>query len=272
MEEYSLCNLTHSKDKLLALKGLAESFNETLSDEYVAGMWKKSLIIDLAWHGDTDTDQIHKANRAPSWSWASVNGSIVFPHDQMFGLRDTHVADIKFGDLVDSVACDATPEDRRAVLLTGRCYDLTCQWDEQKILSFSLNKQSSHPVFEGMPCTQIHVAMPPKELQAYKNLKYLPLFSTRSSIYGLILTRIQGLGEAYRRLGCVEIALVIPFDEINGKKIINELPGDWFECRYPERWIKAMKNSKSFLCNRTAVDLSLEISASRDESSEITIH
>ena len=38
----------------------------------------KSLLVDLAWHCDTDTDHIHEDNRAPSWSWTSVGGSVTF--------------------------------------------------------------------------------------------------------------------------------------------------------------------------------------------------
>jgi len=62
-----------------------------------------------------------------------------------------------------------------------------------------------------------------------------------------------------------------PFDETNGEKVISELPGDGFEYHIPKRRIRARKNSRTILCNRTVVDLPLAIPASRDQYFEITI-
>ena len=45
----SKCELTDSKDKLIAFAGLAQSILSTKTDHYVAGMWESSIVYDLAW-------------------------------------------------------------------------------------------------------------------------------------------------------------------------------------------------------------------------------
>jgi hypothetical protein len=69
---YGPRKLTHNSDKLPALSGIAQIFAERLDDQYVAGLWRKSLIEGLLWQGL----QVHRVPeyRAPSWSWASVDG------------------------------------------------------------------------------------------------------------------------------------------------------------------------------------------------------
>lgn len=53
MELYSMSSLTYSKDKLIALAGIANSISVSGSgepgDEYLAGMWQSSLPVYLLW-------------------------------------------------------------------------------------------------------------------------------------------------------------------------------------------------------------------------------
>ncbi|ATY65983.1 Heterokaryon incompatibility [Cordyceps militaris] len=65
---------TAPSDKLRALSNVASAFQQLLDDEYVAGFWKKTLVESLCW-------QSHRCKplrdtSAPSWSWASVDGSV----------------------------------------------------------------------------------------------------------------------------------------------------------------------------------------------------
>jgi hypothetical protein len=64
--------LTKSSDKLPSLAGLARLFSERLEDDYLAGLWKKSLVKCLFWivRGASTLSYY----RAPSWSWASLDG------------------------------------------------------------------------------------------------------------------------------------------------------------------------------------------------------
>lgn len=70
--DYGTRKLTRPSDKLPAISGIARLFAESLDDEYVAGLWSKSLIEGLYWQGLS----VHRVPtyRAPSWSWASVDG------------------------------------------------------------------------------------------------------------------------------------------------------------------------------------------------------
>lgn len=73
---YSRCELTKPADKLVTLSGVARAFHAHIKSDYVAGMWKNTIIRDLAWERDHDTDEDvapeDAGYLAPSWSWASL--------------------------------------------------------------------------------------------------------------------------------------------------------------------------------------------------------
>ncbi|KAK2669096.1 Heterokaryon incompatibility, partial [Fusarium oxysporum f. sp. vasinfectum] len=73
--QYSHLRLTYSSDKLPALSGLAEAIRRKTGQTYLAGLWRDTLLLDMCWFS-TSKEQQEKQWRAPSWSWASVNGSI----------------------------------------------------------------------------------------------------------------------------------------------------------------------------------------------------
>jgi hypothetical protein len=69
--------LHHSSDKLPALSNIAAVLAKKSGDTYVAGLWRSSLTVDLAWQatgfavGRTSEPATY---RAPSWSWAYIDG------------------------------------------------------------------------------------------------------------------------------------------------------------------------------------------------------
>lgn len=71
---YSTRELTKLRDRLPALSGLASKFSLRLKDNYLAGLWERDLITGLAW--TTLQPGRNLPDRAPSWSWASVEGPI----------------------------------------------------------------------------------------------------------------------------------------------------------------------------------------------------
>lgn len=74
MQAYSRCKLTYSKDKLIAILGLAQLFHSNLEDEYVVGMWRRELVQQLSWSVKQPTCARKYSNYvAPSWSWASID-------------------------------------------------------------------------------------------------------------------------------------------------------------------------------------------------------
>ncbi|KAK3500575.1 HET-domain-containing protein [Neurospora crassa] len=89
VEQYSLCDLTYSSDKLPALSGLAQNFSIARGpgfslnlNSYLAGIWRPHLPNALSWvsSSDEDSGRVRRYRpdlyRAPSWSWTSVEGSV----------------------------------------------------------------------------------------------------------------------------------------------------------------------------------------------------
>jgi hypothetical protein len=71
VSEYTQLSLSHSSDALPALSGIAKDFAAKIGDEYVAGMWKRTLVLNLLWYFMEDAGHVTTPWTAPSWSWAS---------------------------------------------------------------------------------------------------------------------------------------------------------------------------------------------------------
>ncbi|KAK4442316.1 heterokaryon incompatibility protein 6, OR allele [Podospora aff. communis PSN243] len=77
---YSSLHLTRDSDRLPALSGIAKR-EQTLrgGDQYLAGLWKKTLIYDMLWHSArSGTATRLNPKRVPSWSWAAVHGRVEY--------------------------------------------------------------------------------------------------------------------------------------------------------------------------------------------------
>jgi hypothetical protein len=81
IHDYTSRTLTVPEDKLPALAGIAKELESAWHDGYIAGMWRSDLFSWLLWRSDSNTPPSTTrtgAWRAPSWSWASVDGKITF--------------------------------------------------------------------------------------------------------------------------------------------------------------------------------------------------
>lgn len=79
VEDYSTRKFTYDSDKLPALSGLARETSELRNDsdeEYLAGLWRSTVLCDLCWGDYYDTPRIPEEYLAPSWSWASLHTKI----------------------------------------------------------------------------------------------------------------------------------------------------------------------------------------------------
>jgi hypothetical protein len=72
---YSQTDLTFPGDKLIALSGIAKYIMPLVNAKYVAGMWQEHLEKTLLWrvYGLIPSSRPVEY-RAPSWSWASIDG------------------------------------------------------------------------------------------------------------------------------------------------------------------------------------------------------
>ena len=77
---YTACELTKEHDKLVALSGIASEVQSHLKgDRYLAGLWKSNLLVELLWTINPFSFGRRPYNyRAPTWSWASIDGRIQF--------------------------------------------------------------------------------------------------------------------------------------------------------------------------------------------------
>ncbi|KDQ08615.1 hypothetical protein BOTBODRAFT_179690 [Botryobasidium botryosum FD-172 SS1] len=75
---YTARELTKPRDRLLALSGVVEQFHQIWpSSRYVAGLWTHQLPGSLLWSKSRPREHTRpKKYRAPSWSWAAVDGKI----------------------------------------------------------------------------------------------------------------------------------------------------------------------------------------------------
>lgn len=86
VEEYTQRKLTLGKEKLPALSGLAKHIATQTEDstrkDYIVGIWSPNLKTDPLWESSWD-DPSHLLRRpsewrAPTWSWASTDGPVVY--------------------------------------------------------------------------------------------------------------------------------------------------------------------------------------------------
>jgi hypothetical protein len=118
---YSGTTLTNTTDKLIAISGIAKSFADVTGQTYVAGMWRESLEHALIWRNpDRAACEVNGTLlsqpttwRAPSWSWASVDGPV-----QVWSNTSDHL----LISVQDVVLTHATEDEMG--LLTGGWLDL----------------------------------------------------------------------------------------------------------------------------------------------------
>lgn len=73
---YTGCDLSFpDKDILYAIAGIAERFGQHFDHQYVVGLFRQHLPFDLLWQNKGERSEEY---RAPSWSWASIDGQVHF--------------------------------------------------------------------------------------------------------------------------------------------------------------------------------------------------
>jgi hypothetical protein len=72
---YTSGKLTFPTDKLVAISGIAQHVQQENLDQYLAGLWRKDIELQLLWCQQSPGRRLPKGSeyRAPSWSWASVD-------------------------------------------------------------------------------------------------------------------------------------------------------------------------------------------------------
>jgi hypothetical protein len=82
IQEYTRLQLCEPGDKLLAFSATAEVFGgmfigpQLAEESYKAGLWTQSMPLSLLWGCTGNLIYERPSYRAPSWSWASIDGPI----------------------------------------------------------------------------------------------------------------------------------------------------------------------------------------------------
>ncbi|GKT66334.1 heterokaryon incompatibility protein [Colletotrichum tofieldiae] len=82
--QYTGCALTKPDDRLIAMAGIAQLYQQHTQDQYIAGLWKSRLLEGLDWVVVDPVARPANSSRAPSWSWAAVDSAVI-PQTVKFG-------------------------------------------------------------------------------------------------------------------------------------------------------------------------------------------
>jgi hypothetical protein len=98
LQMYTNRRLTYFSDLLPALGGIASEYLKKVggTDEYCVGLWKSSFVQDLCWTANHEAVPHESGDKAPSWSWASVSGSVDYEYANL-GEQRTRLVDVVCG-------------------------------------------------------------------------------------------------------------------------------------------------------------------------------
>lgn len=106
--DYSRRAASVASDKLVACAAVMERFGCVLGSEYLAGLWRASLLADMMWVKEgreyLQRPVVVDRPRAPSWSWAAVDGGVRWPVGRSKTFCDENV-------LAEAVECAVELED-----------------------------------------------------------------------------------------------------------------------------------------------------------------
>jgi hypothetical protein len=99
VEEYSTLQITFESDRLPAIAALVDLLMQSVfrkGDEYLAGVWRNTLIADICWSILQGGGKSRLAEWiAPTWSWASVHEEVVYV--DKIGLRsEAELLDVSY--------------------------------------------------------------------------------------------------------------------------------------------------------------------------------
>ncbi|KAF9872504.1 heterokaryon incompatibility protein [Colletotrichum karsti] len=152
VEEYSRRKLSYGSDKLPALAGIADRFRSVgIGGEYVAGLWAHDIERGIFWVTNWDPVERPTHARAPSWSWASLDGQVEFQlkgdfqhrHETDLSLSLFKVLQISIGVGMDD---PAAPEVQGCLKIRGPVAQMRYQHNDPSDLHGSLAFENEEPI------------------------------------------------------------------------------------------------------------------------------
>ena len=201
---YSRRSLSDPDDKLIAISAIASRFGARLRISYIAGLWSYQLIDQLDWYVTEPCSRPTKY-RAPSWSWASIDGHIDF-----YGINESS----EKSKLVEILAVNVEPKNKdfeygaiesaylvlegllmpASWLLNRRClHSVNGKWTR----SPSVYKDAIEKSWDTIdPDFVVEVQCLPIFSTTHRRLSWLPPYYT-----GLLLVPDPLASNGYRRVG-----------------------------------------------------------------------
>jgi Heterokaryon incompatibility protein (HET) len=228
---YTSASLTRSSDKLVALQGIAARAQEHFGGRYLAGLWQRNdddMLWSLLWFvesGDKNR-QAPEKYRAPSWSWANVDGRIemstpdpwwrqkIFNQQLTMTFAPVLPADVKILNVYTQLAEPALAPYGSVtggeLLLRGRLFQARVSIiAEDNIFAYQFFDAELYALGRGEedPFCSCHLDVPARSVSG-DIVTCLPLitekerkkggFTGSSRVHGLILEKCDGY---YRRIG-----------------------------------------------------------------------
>ncbi|TGO16706.1 hypothetical protein BTUL_0025g00620 [Botrytis tulipae] len=218
---YTRGKLSKGSDRLIAISAIARELQPLMRCRYLAGLWEINLISQLAWHRDRgDSVLPSMVYRAPSWSWASVDGHIMLASTYDYTSDDPLVEILEA--VIDLVSEDEFGQVQGGYLnLLGQTIDLEVLDKEEK---FRLQKV----LFNGESNFATIVIDTHTAKTSTNQLCCLPLRlyfpSSILKIEGLILECVDVTKNEYRRVGLLDYTKIIPIETGHTGKVSIEDP------------------------------------------------
>lgn len=213
---YSSLNLTFDKDRLPAIAAIVErAMRERKRDRYIAGMWASSILNDAAWYRHEDGRGTKRpTTSAPTWSWASIRGSVLFHHVSILSsvrLLDmsyqangpAHVGEVEHASLqIRGPILTASLKDTRAfetspIYVNENLYDIRPQIPHEY-------RQLKPMLWRFEPDYDLSTGARPVDVKAKYPILMLWSNEREHRRFGLVLRRVSGTD--FERLGICHVS------------------------------------------------------------------
>lgn len=224
LRSYTKCQLTKPPDKLVAISAIAKATKSSFeaigeSSRYLAGIWEAKLPAALAWrvHPDSVCERRPAVYRAPSWSWAAVDGEIKDPWQfradesfaQVISAETTPLTDDETGQVTNGVI---TLQGAVLLATVGDVYSRPGlqTWTKATTCRHVTFSSFLEPRLQGIPGSMIECIARAwihfdTDDDICAEIQFIPIFFELCvSILGLALVPVEG---AFRRVGMIEIEI-----------------------------------------------------------------
>ncbi|KAF4958737.1 hypothetical protein FSARC_10928 [Fusarium sarcochroum] len=208
VEQYSSCQLTMGRDKLVAISAIAQLIQTDTPDEYIAGMWKTNFAAQLCW--SASGGQRYEPSVAPTWSWASNRAPIKYFNSASytFPVTKEHI------EVCDIDVEYLTPSNPFGEIIRGTL-DIRCEYLKECTIYTSDSRSGiiiddnrtlrGHTIIERMDFDDVEQHAGNDTFRAF----WLPVvFRSTPHIHSGIVLEPTGVRKGeYRRIGHAEIQM-----------------------------------------------------------------